>query len=125
VFGTGRPAPVRAPADKRVSRTSIRCRPKVAARTTFENSLLFLVALRLAVLRPLRPGIRVIELPYLLEVDSRLWQFELHIVQGVSDDLRYGEVSKPFVIRRNDKPRRVFGRTLRQRGFERLDVIVP
>src|SRR6185369_3744411 len=43
--GTGRPAPVRAPADKRVSRTSIRCRPKVAARTTFENSLLFLVAL--------------------------------------------------------------------------------
>src|SRR5262249_61167938 len=46
----------------------------------------------------------VIETLNLFQVDCWLWQLELHIIQRVGHDLRHREVSKPFVICRNDKP---------------------
>ena len=87
--------------------------------------LLFSAALGRRLPVPVRRGVLVIEPPNFLEVDRRLRQLQVHIIHGVGDDLRYGEIAKPFVIGRNDKPRRVFGRTSGQRGLECIDIVAP
>ena len=67
----------------------------------------------------------MIEPPNFLEVDSWLRHLEIHVIQGIGNDLRHREVAKPFVIGWNDEPRRVFRGTFRQCAFKRIDVFAP
>src|SRR5215471_18434971 len=80
-----------------------------ASKASIFRCPLFSAALGRSLPAPLRRGILVIEPPNFFEIDRRLRQLQLHIIKGVGDDLRDGEIAKPLVIGRNDKPRRVFG----------------
>jgi len=61
----------------------------------------------------------------LVQIDRRLWQLELHVFHRVGNDLRDSEIPESFVVRRNNVPRRIFGRALGKCRFESADVLVP
>ena len=70
-------------------------------------------------------ALRVVEPPDLVEIDGRLRQLQFHVFHRVGDDLRDREIAEPFVVRRNDVPRRVLLRAVRERILESVDVVVP
>lgn len=43
---------------------------------------------------PLRRCILVIEPANFFEIDSRLWQLEVHVIQRIGNDLGYREITK-------------------------------
>src|SRR5215470_17105088 len=67
----------------------------------------------------------MIKFANLLQVNRRLWQFELHIFHRVCNNLRDGKIPEPLVVRWDDEPWRMFGRTLRQNRLESVNVTVP
>src|SRR5262249_4184455 len=63
--------------------------------------------------------------PNLGEVHGWLGQLHIHIFHVANNDLRNSQITKPLMVRRNDKPGSMLGARLVKHVLERLRVIIP
>ena len=59
------------------------------------------------------------------DIDLRRRQLQSHVLHGVGDDLRHREIAEPFVVGRDDEPRRVLGARQRHGILVGRDVFRP
>ena len=71
------------------------------------------------------PGCLMVKLANFLQIDCRLGQVEFHIFHRTRNDLGDRKIPEPLVVRGDDEPGRLFGRTLRKGGLERINVLIP
>src|SRR5579862_8413818 len=74
---------------------------------------------------PLLSLSRVIFAPFLCDVHMGWRQLQTHLVHRVGDNLRYREIAEPFVVGRDDVPRRTLRTCPRQSILIRLDIFWP
>ena len=67
----------------------------------------------------------VVLLPYSFNIYRRCRIFHIQRFQGIDDYVRYGQISEPLVVGRNDVPGRMHGAGLADGVFVSLLVVIP